>query len=53
MQQLAELLKTSLDDFKTHALTLSSPTNFSVYIARQLMRQVAPACSGSRCMISI
>ena len=43
MQQLAELLKLSLDDFKTHALTLSSPDELSVYIARQLMRQVAPS----------
>jgi len=43
MQQLAELLKLSLDDFKAHALTLSSPDELSVYIARQLMRQVAPS----------
>jgi len=43
MQQLAELLKLSMDQFKTHALTLSSPDELSVYIARQLMRQVAPS----------
>ena len=43
MQQLAELLKLSVDQFKTHALTLSSPDELSVYIARQLMRQVAPS----------
>jgi len=43
MQQLAELLKLSMDEFKNHALTLSSPDELSVYIARQLMRQVAPS----------
>src|SRR5215471_5880140 len=43
MQQLAELLKLSMEQFKTHALTLSSPDELSVYIARQLMRQVAPS----------
>jgi hypothetical protein len=43
MQQLAELLKISMEQFKTHALTLSSPDELSVYIARQLMRQLAPS----------
>src|SRR5258706_6976297 len=43
MQQLAELLKLSMDEFKNHALTLSSPDELSIYIARQLMRQVAPS----------
>src|SRR6202035_2835686 len=43
LQQLAMLLKLSVDDFKAHALTLSSPDELSVYIARQLMRQVAPS----------
>jgi len=43
MQQLAELLKLSMGEFKNHALTLSSPDELSVYIARQLMRQVAPS----------
>jgi arylsulfatase A-like enzyme len=37
------MLKLSVDDFKSHALTLSSPDELSVYIARQLMRQVAPS----------
>jgi arylsulfatase A-like enzyme len=32
-----------MDDFKAHALTLSSPDELSVYIARRLMRQVAPS----------
>jgi hypothetical protein len=43
LQQLEVLLKLSVDDFKTHARTLSSPDELSVYIARQLMRQVAPS----------
>src|SRR6267154_5853195 len=42
LQQLQTLLKLSMDDFKNHALALSSPDELSVYIARQLMRQVAP-----------
>ena len=41
--QLQTLLKLSMDDFKNHALALSSPDELSVYIARQLMRQVAPS----------
>src|SRR6266853_3428525 len=43
LQQLQTLLKLSMDDFKKHALALSSPDELSVYIARQLMRQVAPS----------
>jgi hypothetical protein len=43
LQQLQGLLKLSVDDFKKHALTLSSPDELSVYIARQLMRQAAPS----------
>jgi hypothetical protein len=43
LQQLETLLKLSVDDFKTHARALSSPDELSVYIARQLMRQVAPS----------
>jgi hypothetical protein len=43
LQQLQTLLKLSMDDFKNHALALSSPDELSVYIARQLMRQVAPS----------
>ena len=41
LRQLEELLKLSVDDFKAHAQTLSSPDELSVYIARQLMREVA------------
>jgi hypothetical protein len=43
LQQLEMILKLSVDDFKAHAQTLSSPDELSVYIARQLMRQVAPS----------
>ena len=43
LQQLEMILKVSVDDFKTHAQTLSSPDELSVYIARELMRQVAPS----------
>jgi hypothetical protein len=43
LQQLENVLKLSVDDFKAHAKTLSSPDELSVYIARQLMRQVAPS----------
>jgi hypothetical protein len=43
LQQLEMLLKLSVNDFKSHAQTLTSPDELSVYIARQLMRQVAPS----------
>lgn len=43
LQQLETILKLSGNDFKTHAKTLSSPDELSVYIVRQLMRQVAPS----------
>jgi hypothetical protein len=43
LQQLQQVLKLSVDEFKTRALTLSSPDELSVYIVRQLMRQVAPS----------
>ena len=43
LEQLRALLKLSVDDFKAHALTLSSPDELSVYIVRQLMRQAAPS----------
>jgi len=43
LQQLEKILKLSVDDFKAHARTLSSPDELSLYIARQLMRQVAPS----------
>jgi len=43
LQQLQMLLKLSVNDFKKHARTLSSPDELSVYITRQLMRQLAPS----------
>jgi len=43
LQQLETILKLSVDDFKSHAQTLSSPDELSLYIVRQLMRQVAPS----------
>jgi hypothetical protein len=43
LQQLEMMLKLSIDDFKSHAQTLSSPDELSLYIVRQLMRQVAPS----------
>ena len=43
LRQLGDLLKLSVDDFRAHALTLSSPDELSVYIARRLMRQLAPS----------
>src|SRR6266436_345560 len=43
LRQLEMLLKLSVDEFKKHALTLASPDELSVYIARQLMRQMAPS----------
>lgn len=43
LQQLETILKLSVDDFKTHARTASSPDELSVYIARRLMQQEAPS----------
>jgi hypothetical protein len=43
LQQLEMILKLSLDDFKAHARTLSSPDELSVYIARRLMQREAPS----------
>src|SRR5271155_2126712 len=43
LRQLEMLLKLSVDDFKSHARTLSSPDELSVYIARRLMQQESPS----------
>src|SRR5437588_8460449 len=40
---MAEILKLSVADFTAHARSLASPDELSVYIARQLMRQLAPS----------
>jgi hypothetical protein len=43
LEQMETILKLSVDGFKLHARTLSSPDELSVYIVRQLMRQLAPS----------
>jgi hypothetical protein len=43
MRQIADILKISLDDFTAHAKSLASPDELSVFIARQLMRNLAPS----------
>lgn len=43
LDQMAAILKLSVDDFVTHASNLVSPDELSVYIARQLMRQLSPS----------
>jgi hypothetical protein len=43
LEQMEQLLKVSVEDFKTHARTLSSPDELSVYLVRQLMKQLAPS----------
>jgi hypothetical protein len=43
LHELAEVMKLSVADFVAHAKTLNSPDELSVYIARQLMRQLAPS----------
>ena len=43
LEQMAELLKLSVDDFAAHARNLASPDELSVYVAKQLIRQLAPS----------
>ncbi len=43
LRQMAEILKLSVDDFTAHARSLASPDELSVFIARQLMRHLAPS----------
>jgi hypothetical protein len=43
LHQMAEILRLSVADFAAHARTLASPDELSVYIARQLMHQLAPS----------
>lgn len=43
LHQFAELLKLSVAEFTAHARNLASPDELSVYVARQLMRQLAPS----------
>ncbi len=41
--QLETVLRLSVDDFISHAQTLSSPDELSIYISRQLMRHQSPS----------
>jgi hypothetical protein len=43
LRHLEETLKLSVDDFMSHAKTLSSPDELSLYITRKLMREEAPS----------
>jgi hypothetical protein len=43
LRQLADIFKVSIADFIIHAKSLASPDELSVYIARQLMRRLAPS----------
>ncbi|MCU1322488.1 MAG: hypothetical protein JWM43_2137 [Acidobacteriaceae bacterium] len=43
LHRTAEILKLSVSDFMRNARTLSSPDELSVFMARQLMTQVAPS----------
>ena len=43
LHEMAEVLKLSVEDFAAHARSLASPDELSVYVARQLMRQLAPS----------
>ena len=43
LKQLADIFKVSVSDFITHAKSLASPDELSVYIARQLMKRLAPS----------
>jgi hypothetical protein len=43
LEQLEKILRLSVSDFTAHARSLSSPDELSVYIARQLMSELAPS----------
>ncbi|HEX4022125.1 MAG TPA: hypothetical protein VHX63_13345 [Acidobacteriaceae bacterium] len=43
ISRLSEILHVSLEEFTRHAQTLSSADELSVYVMRQLMRQLAPS----------
>ncbi len=43
LDQLERMLKLSVDDFKAHARTVSSPDELSVYIVKRLMREQSPS----------
>lgn len=43
LHALAKIMQLSVTDFLAHARTVSSPDELSIYIAQQLMRQLAPS----------
>ena len=43
LHQMGEVLKLSVHDFAAHARSLASPDEMSVYIAKHLMRHLAPS----------
>ena len=43
LQKMAQILQVSVADFVAHARSLRSPDELSVYVSRQLMRQLAPS----------
>jgi hypothetical protein len=43
LDRMADVLKLSVDDFATHARSLASPDELSVYVAKRLMRQLSPS----------
>ncbi len=43
LNQMADVLKLSVDDFSRHARSLASPDEMSVYVAKHLMQQFAPS----------
>ncbi len=43
LHEMAEVMRLSVGDFASHARTLASPDELSVYIAKHLMRQLAPS----------
>jgi hypothetical protein len=42
LQQIEELLKLSVSDFRHHAMSLSSADELSVFVARRVMEQLSP-----------
>jgi uncharacterized protein (DUF1501 family) len=42
-EEIAKTLKLSLDEFTAHSRTLTSPDELSLFITRQVMREVAPS----------
>jgi hypothetical protein len=43
LDRMADVLKLSVDDFATSARSLASPDELSVYVAKRLMKQLAPS----------